>query len=552
MKIASADFETTTKEEDCRVWHWGICDIENIENFHWGTNINDFFTFCEKQKVKDCYFHNLKFDGNFIIWNLLNNGFVHDDSRNAGTFNCVITKTNIFYVINVFWSGKGKHVRSTRFMCSMKKLPFRVEKIAKDFGYDIQKLEIDYHKERPIGYQPTEQEVEYLKHDVQIVAKALQSQFEQGLCKMTNGSDALNDFKTMIGKDAFSYTFPILDKDLDAFIRKSYKGGWTYVNKRFQAKDLKNGLVYDVNSLYPSVMYDRLLPYDLPVKFDGAYVEDTQYPLYIQHFWCEFKLKEGYLPTVQCKNSFVYAGTEYIEESVEPTELFMTNIDYELFLEHYDVFYIAHIDGIKFKGVQGIFKDYIDKWIEVKNNNTGAIKQWAKLMLNSLYGKYATNPDVTSKYPVMNENNIVEYKLKEEEERDPVYTAMGSFITAYARDKTIRTAQCLMPERFVYADTDSVHILGKEIPKNIDIDEKRLGAWKLENGFERARFLRPKTYIEEENGKVIVKGAGMSDAIKDHVTWENFHIGFKCDLKLKPKNVVGGVILVNTPFEIKD
>lgn len=44
----------------------------------------------------------------------------------------------------------------------------------------------------------------------------------------------------------------------------------------------------------------------------------------------------------------------------------------------------------------------------------------------------------------------------------------------------------------------------------------------------------------------------MNPAVKKQVTWENFKYGFISQEKLKPKNVKGGVVLVNTPFTISE
>ena len=49
MKIYTADFETTTDPEDCRVWAWCICDTDNIERVEFGTDIESFInTYKEK------------------------------------------------------------------------------------------------------------------------------------------------------------------------------------------------------------------------------------------------------------------------------------------------------------------------------------------------------------------------------------------------------------------------------------------------------------------------------------------------------------------------
>lgn len=67
----------------------------------------------------------------------------------------------------------------------------------------------------------------------------------------------------------------------------------------------------------------------------------------------------------------------------------------------------------------------------------------AKLMLNSLYGKFATSLEVQSKIPFLGEDNIIHYSLSEKEEKNGIYLPIACFITAYAREKTIRTSQAI-------------------------------------------------------------------------------------------------------------
>lgn len=551
MKRYVADFETTTNENDCHVWAYGTCEVGNIDNTTIGQTIDDFMKWCSTEN-KIVYFHNLKFDGEFIIHWLFNNGFKYSKEKQEKTFSCVVSSMGQFYIIEVIFKTGNKKQEKVIFYDSLKKLPFPVRKIAEDFNLPIQKLEIDYNEERNDDHILTEQEIEYVLHDVKIVAMALQIQIEQNLTKITNGSDALNDFKRTISKKQFEINFPILDIQTDKDIRQAYRGGFTYVNPKFQNKDIKNGIVFDVNSLYPSVMYDKPLPYGLPLFFNGQYEHDEMYPLFIQNFTCEFKVKKDYIPTIQLKNNLSYIPNEYITESKEQVNLVLTSVDLELFFEHYDVWNIEYINGWKFKQCVGIFKPYIDKWGKVKKENKGAIRQLAKLMLNSLYGKFGTNPDVTGKIPYLDDENVVKWKLGEKEMRDPIYIPMGVFITAWARHKTISTAQ-LCFDRFIYADTDSLHLVGTDIPKAIEhiIDDKELGYWAHESTFARARFIRQKTYIEEIDGKIDVKCAGMPDTIKSRVTWDNFHKGFKSGGKLLPKRVKGGIILKDTEFTLK-
>ena len=44
----------------------------------------------------------------------------------------------------------------------------------------------------------------------------------------------------------------------------------------------------------------------------------------------------------------------------------------------------------------------------------------------------------------------------------------------------------------------------------------------------------------------------MSDRIKEEINFDNFQNGFTSNNKLTPKKVVGGVVLLKTPFTLKD
>lgn len=555
-----ADFETTTKADDCRVWCYSISEIGNEENTHVGTDIEDFLTYIETLGNCTIYFHNLKFDSQFIIYYFLTHNFVHYETNKKlpiKGFTSLINDLGVFYSLEVRLSKNCK----ITFYDSFKKLPFSVKAISKAFNIEEVKGEIDYNKERPVGYELDENEKNYVMNDTIIVSKALTKQFSQGLTRMTIGSDALNYYKTLCN---FDELFPKIGIEEDKFIRKSYRGGWVYLKPEYSDVDLGNMEVYDINSLYPSRMYYCLLPYDTPIYFKGQYVDDDTYPLYIIHFQAMFKLKKNKLPMIQVKGQpFRFLDTEYITECLDdPLELYLTSVDLKLFLDSYDIYYITYIDGYKFKGKQGMFKEYIDHWNKVKVDNSKeggdvSLRTLAKLMLNNLYGKMATQTTLRRKVPYLKEEGIVGYKAEYEEQKEPVYTAMASFITAYARDLTIRSALKVY-KNFVYADTDSLHLIkDPSNAKKLPIDQTELGKFKLESEPVRARFLRAKTYLEEiynektQKYEFNIKGAGMTPEIKSLVTWANFHIGFKSDKKHQQKIVKGGVIICDVPFEIK-
>lgn len=182
----------------------------------------------------------------------------------------------------------------------------------------------------------------------------------------------------------------------------------------------------------------------------------------------------------------------------------------------------------------------------------------------------------------------------------------GSFITSYAREKTIRTSQAIKDyslekygkDLYIYSDTDSIHTLLsiEECKKICDIDSVKLGAWKHEATYKKGKYVRQKTYVNETfEGELEITCAGMPkrcvfkkllksyrrDKNKKYInknedlknkkykrryyflvdnesgkterfTIKKFAKGFKCGGKLRYKHVEGGVILVDTEFTIKE
>ncbi len=567
MKRFTADFETSTWcYDETWVWAWALCDIENPDHVDVGNSIESFFERIKKEVNPYIYFHNLKFDGEFIIYYLIKNGYewVESKEKRDMTFSTLISDMGLFYSIEVFFEV-GKDVKKVTFIDSLKIINQTVESMPKTFNIEEKKLEIDYNYPREKGHVLTDEETAYVKNDVVIVAKALSYLFNMGLTKMTAGSNALHDFKEITSVNRFKQLYRKLSYEVDNDIRRSYRGGFTYLNPLYKNKTVGEGEVLDVNSLYPSVMRYEILPFGEPFFYEGEYKEDKVYPLYIQRLTCSFKIKEGKIPTIQIKHSR-FIDNEYLTDSGdEPVALTLTSIDLKLFFEQYDVWDLHYESGWKFKGMRGLFNEYIDKWISVKNEATisgnKGMRQVAKILLNSLYGKFATSMDVQSKIPYL-EDDVVKYRLGEKRQKDGVYLPMGSFITAYARDKTIRTSQAIKDysikkygiDMYCYSDTDSIHTIlpVEELKQFCEIDDVKLGAWKHESHFTRAKFIRQKTYLEEINGEIKITCAGLPQRCYDQVTWENFKEGLKVDGKLAFHHVKGGIILRETEFTIKE
>lgn len=567
-----ADFETNTSLDSfgrVNIWAWGMASLDkpDYSEVEIGNTMEGFITRVADHNAT-VYFHNLKFDGHFILDWLLNNDYRHVQSeyiKREGTFKTLISDMGDFYSITVKWDNG--HV--TEFRDSFKKLPMTVARIATSFGYEVGKGEIDYHTYRPYGHELTAEEEDYLRRDVSIVAKAMKEVHDNGMKRLTVPSDSLAEFKSVFTDYKFKRYFPVLSEYMDSEIRRAYRGGFTYADPRFKGRITGGGLVLDVNSLYPSVMVSSLLPFGEPQWVDSLPELTEEWPLAIFSVTFTATLKENHIPIIQIKGNSRFNGTEYLSVIEDPVTLMVTNVDWELYQEHYDIDILEYGGGWAFHGASGLFNDYIKKWGDIKASSVGGKREIAKLFLNALYGKFASNPNVTSKIPKLIDGKI-KLVVGEPETRPPVYTAMGVFITSYAREITIRAAQENY-DIFAYADTDSLHLMTDTVPETIEVHPTKMGAWKLEYYFDAAYYVRAKFYLERhtdyackhfetdekyeeihgEYCKYTTHIAGVPPKVAYTLTFEDMVDNKVLHGKLNPKTVPGGIILADIPFQIK-
>lgn len=534
---------------------WGSVEVDTVDpesTFKWGKDIGSYFDHVKKHNSLRFYF-NLKFDGNFIISALLHRGyeFIENDRDGmvAGQFTALISDMNKFYSIKVKW--ENGHVTEWNDAAKKFAAGMSVATLPKAFNLPASKGELDYHKDRPVGYEPTAEELDYLMRDVVIVAGALKQTRDAGMKKLTIGSDSLAEYKRISGGDKyFRRRFPVLGNAMDAEIRRAYRGGFTYADPRFQSRRVGSGLVLDVNSLYPHVMYSGLIPYGEPEYVEGEVKPTATRQCTIFSVTFTAKLKPDHIPCIQIKGSVLFGATEYLREIADPVTLMVTDVDWSLWNEHYDIFVLSYNGGWRFKGALGLFGDYIDKWAEVKASAQGGKREIAKLHLNSLYGKLASNPNVTGKIPYLDDKGVVRYRRGMDQQKPPVFTAAGVFITAYARALTIRAAQQSYGS-FAYADTDSLHLLTDRIPSGIDVHPTRMGAWKEEYRFTEAHYVRAKAYMElKTDGTYHTAWAGLKHHQTKSLTFDDLIDGKVITGKLVPVTVPGGVVLRDTPYKI--
>ena len=651
-RIFACDFETTVYDGQTNTEVWSSAfvelDTEDVIVLH---SIGDTLSYFTELSC-DCvlYYHNLKFDGSFWLDFIMK----HTDYKMAFEwFNDEQTKGEWIdtkempnhsykYLISAMgqwytFTIKTKRGYTITLKDSYKLLPFTLKSIGESFKTKHQKLEMEYTGYRYAGCTITDEEMEYIKNDVLVLKEALEFMFSQGHTKLTIGSCCMQEFKD--GKFAqwntstvgYEWFFPNLQEieldfdkygadDADRYVRNSYGGGWCYLVPEKANKVYNRGHTADVNSLYPSVMHSMSgskYPIGLPKFWKGNFIQneaEQDNRFYFIRFKCSFKVREGYLPFIHIRHSLLYDSNENLTTSdirlrdtgeyVESIRLkngdVMTNIvimtmsevEFKLFMEHYTVDHFEIMDGCYFMADTGLFDPYIDHWKQVKMTSKGDMRTLAKLFLNNLYGKLASNSDSSFKIAYSDEKGI-HFREIFANDKELGYIPIGSAITSYARNFTIRTAQMnyhgANERGFIYADTDSIHC-DLEVDEfiNVPIHDSEFCHWKIENTWDKAIFVRQKTYIEhtiEEDLKPIekpyylVKCAGMPKHCKDlfihsieqDITQEeynkltedgkafvtekreltDFRLGLTVPEKLMPKRIDGGVLLMNTTYQMR-
>lgn len=360
--IYAADFETTVYEgqTETEVWSAAIVELNSrdVKVFH---SIDEFMQHIFTLKRPLIYFHNLKFDGMFILdWLLRQKNFqncVTDESNTSpddmpyNSFRYSISaKMGQWYSMNIRTYHSRIEIRD-----SYKLMPFSLKVIGEGFKTEHKKLEMEYKGRRYAGCYISPDEMAYIKNDVLVLIEALEIMYSDGHNKLTIGACCMNEYKnSLIGNDLTpmkngeykfffdsykrgnsfnsewdSYFPNLFELELDRsymaesvgeYIRKAYRGGWCYLVKGKEGKVFHNGTTADVNSLYPSVMHSdsgSRYPVGCPIFWKGTIPEicnrDDIY--YFIRFTCRFNIKQNMLPFVQIKHDWKYNGTESLETS---------------------------------------------------------------------------------------------------------------------------------------------------------------------------------------------------------------------------------------------
>ena len=181
-----ADFETTSLpnlnvDHYVRVWLWSLVEVETKVAYY-GFDILSFLKKIDELDVRICYFHNLKFDGSFLLDYFVRNNIEFDLTAPHG----------IWFSLEY---------RNCEFRDSLKKFKMTVKGMAKFLGMEAKKdVSDDTGKQPwdyyiPANYEANLKEIEYCVHDSRIVAYAIEKEWDAGRRRLTTSSEAYNNCK---------------------------------------------------------------------------------------------------------------------------------------------------------------------------------------------------------------------------------------------------------------------------------------------------------------------------------------------------------------------
>jgi small nuclear ribonucleoprotein (snRNP)-like protein len=553
--------------------------------------IDQLLTFFKDKNTLTVYAHNLSnFDGIFL-WSYLTKYGKVDPLEFNDKLICIKVKLNMYGYKNKTIIFKDSYLlipASLRELCKTFKLteskgifPFKFNNIY--YKGSLPKFEhftnITLEEYTLIKNQCNtiwnfkEEAIKYCKLDCETLHKIL-TKFNELIYNkwkinihktLTLPSLAMKIYKShYMPKDTLYQLHSLVEKN----IRKSYTGGAVdvYIPHNRKTTFLENNpefitlYYYDVNSLYPSVMANNTMPVGKPVIFEGYIreVEPNAYgffyckitsPEYLEHPILQRRIKtsEG-LRTIAGLGS--WEGWIYSEEMDNAIKY---GYQFEI------------IKGYQFeKG--DIFSGYVNKLysLRLQYEKAHAMNLIAKLLMNSLYGKFGMRMETTTVdiFDVSDDLGVFKFNqavdmygetildyikfdgtyvivrssyldLKYDKDENmfhgmDVNIAIASAVTGAAR--IYMSAFKNNPLfKLYYSDTDSI-VIDKPLP--VELVGSDLGQMKLEHTIERAVFLAPKVYsfITESaaTSEEVIKVKGVS-----HDIASNLHVNDLEELLIK-------------------
>lgn len=392
-----------------------------------------------------------------------------------------------------------------------------------------------------------------------------------------------NDFENSIEEEQIKKDFEIMKQyfrvqkkiarrmSYNRTVKSSFRGGFVYIKPDCRNKWLDvAGVTLDKNSCHPANYVKEKLPnqyiekvssyHELQKKYGS---DDYVFFVKFAHLVADvqkdkvpiFKLRED--DRFNLDDEFkLYENTANVPSHIDYEAYVITEMEYDYLNENYDIsvadgvefiVYSVHTELMKRMRKHGLY--WYDKKVKATKEHDAFARANAKNMLNFPVGYLGVNPEkhLSKNFgKISSQSNV----------------ASASFINAYARVRVAEEANRIGLKYYLYGDTDSLHL---RIPekfvrkdgtvnkkgvehwlkeKGVDIDDTKLGAWKIERWFKKAKFITIRVYGEvDENDNWVSKVSGF----KGTIPMEDFESGKEVFQNLR-ETVEGGTLIMKTSY----
>jgi len=430
-----------------------------------------------------------------------------------------------------------------------------LEKIGKSIGFPKLQIDFDAVSDKDLKI--------YCMRDTEIIFQFIKKLVnfleinDLSRLKATGSSLSFNAFKHKfyepIEKDDESWIWIHNWKRAIKLERESYRGGITDCFKIGESKEVLYKL--DINSMYPSIMIEKLLPYQLIGNFHEFNRSNEQLRRIYQ---IAKKNNYGIIvnATVELNKENAYILNNFKDVSFNKSIFAYGKFNVSLctpeleFLENCNTKITIH--EINIYQTKVIFKEFVEFFYDVrlkaKREKNKINDEFCKLILNGQYGKWGqkkidydaleSNSKFYEKYSeiillmldratertgisnfekticylgsIVNEGELYVvngkfYLLKKTEENSyDSFVAISSFITSYARMMLIKYLLIAERKNVYYCDTDSLFVneIGfNNLKRNGYISETELGLLKVEGNVGFGSFYAPKFYDFDDERK---------------------------------------------------
>jgi len=331
-----------------------------------------------------------------------------------------------------------------------------------------------------------------------------------------------------------------LSNETKYFFYKSYYGGRTEV---FQLGTHNHTSSIDINSSYPRSMRDEIYP-DLMTYREKIIHTEVELIKTMHEY-------EGLatvsiispnlnIPLLPFKDNgkLIFPVGQFIGTYTFPELRKALSVGYKINQ--------VYKCGIMKREKEPLFKNYIDALYPLKHHKK--YKQIAKLMLNSLYGKFGQgsnynsgwflvrntkkyeNQQVDNKTLRIYEGLLYEYipdiPISEKGFAPKAYPIISAYVTSYSRIHLYESMHSIGFKYIYYCDTDSIYCdsaaLNTAIENNkIEIHNNKLGAWKLEHNDITFQIKGLKHYRYNENNEWKYRIKGVSNLSQPAFWWHD-------------------------------